>query len=210
MEKINNKYLTNYQKYLKELEDIKNNGVKKKILIHACCAPCSSEVLEQLETYFDITLYYYNPNIYPIEEFQKRYDQFEKLPFKYNIRKGEYNEQEYYKAVKGYEHLKEFSERCYKCFYFRMEDTAKKAKEMGYDYFSTTLSISPYKKSEWINDIGRELEKKYEIRFLYSDFKKMDGYKKSIALSKKYNLYRQEYCGCAFSKKEQEEGKTKN
>ena len=196
--------ITNYKDFLKKIEEIKKEG-KKRILIHACCAPCSSEVIDFLKDIFDITILYYNPNIYPQEEYEKRYDQFTLLPYQFCLIKGKYEDDKYYEAIKGYEDLGEFSQRCYKCFYLRMEETAKKAKELGFDYFTTTLSISPYKNSKWINEIGYELEKKYNVNYLYSDFKKQEGYKKSIELSKEYGLYRQEYCGCVYSLKESEE-----
>ena len=200
--------ITNYKDFLKKIEEIKKEG-KKKILIHACCAPCSSEVIDFLKDIFDITILYYNPNIYPQEEYEKRYDQFTLLPYQFDLIKGKYEDDKYYEAIKGYEDLGEFSQRCYKCFYLRMEETAKKAKELGFDYFTTTLSISPYKNSKWINEIGYELEKKYNVNYLYSDFKKQEGFKKSIELSKEYGLYRQEYCGCVYSLKESEERDTR-
>lgn len=199
MERINN-----YKDFLKEIDKIKEEKEKKKILIHACCGPCSSEVLNFLKDIFDITIYYYNPNIYPASEYEKRYDQFKLIPYKFDLIKGEYEEDKYYKAIEGLEELGEFSERCYKCFYFRMEETAKKAKELCFDYFTTTLSISPYKNSKWINEIGYELSNKYNINYLYSDFKKQEGYKKSIELSKEFGLYRQEYCGCVYSLEEKD------
>ena len=195
--------ITNYKNFLKKIEEIKKES-KKKILIHACCAPCSSEVIDFLKDIFDITILYYNPNIYPQEEYEKRYDQFTLLPYQFGLIKGKYEDDKYYEAIKGYEDLGEFSQRCYKCFYFRMEECAKIAKENHFDYFTTTLSISPYKNSKWINEIGYELEKKYNVNYLYSDFKKQEGYKKSIELSKEYGLYRQEYCGCVYSLKESE------
>ena len=180
---------------------------KIKILIHACCAPCSSEVLNTLKQHADITIYYYNPNTYPYEEYIKRYDEFEKLPYGFDIIKEDYNEQEYLDFVKDYTHLKEGSLRCYKCYELRLKQTAKKAKELGFDFFTTTLSISPYKSSKWINELGFKYGEEFDIKFLYSDFKKNDGYKKSIVLSKKFDLYRQEYCGCRFSIEELKERK---
>lgn len=193
--------IKSYKEFLEKIEDLKQEP-KKRILIHACCGPCSSEVIDFLKDVFDITIYYYNPNIYPKEEYEKRYDQFSLLPYKFDIVKGEYEESKYYDAIKGCEDLGEFSKRCYKCFYFRLEEAAKYASANHFDYFTTTLSISPYKNSKWINEIGYELSKKYNIEYLYSDFKKQEGYKKSIELSKKYKLYRQEYCGCKYSKEE--------
>lgn len=198
MEQINN-----YKDLLKYLEELKKEE-KKTILVHACCAPCSTEVIDFLKEYFNITINYYNPNTYPESEYELRYSQFEKLPFKFDLIKGEYESNKYDDAVRGLEHLGEFSKRCYKCFYLRLDETAKKAKSLSFDYFTTTLSISPYKNSTWINEIGRELEKKYNVKFLYSDFKKQEGYKKSIILSKEFDLYRQEYCGCKYSKEEKE------
>ena len=198
--------IKSYKEFLTKIEALKQEP-KKKILIHACCGPCSSEVIDFLKDVFDITIYYYNPNIYPKEEYEKRYDQFSLLPYKFDIVKGDYEESKYYDAIKGYEDLGEFSKRCYKCFYFRLEETAIYASVHHFDYFTTTLSISPYKNSKWINEIGYELSKKYNIEYLYSDFKKQEGYKKSIELSKKYKLYRQEYCGCKYS---MEEAKLKN
>lgn len=188
-----------YKEYLELLSKIKESGKKPKILLHACCAPCSSEVLEELKDYFDITIYYYNPNIYPFSEYQKRNEQFLKLPHCFNYIEGKYEKEKFDEAIKGFENAGELSIRCYKCMQFRMKDTAIKAKENGFDYFTTTLSISPYKKSDWINEIGKELEREIDIPFLYSNFKKKEGYKKSIALSIKYNLYRQHYCGCIYS-----------
>ena len=172
---------------------------KIKILIHACCAPCSSGVLEELKQHAEITIYYYNPNTYPYEEYLKRYEEFSKLPYQFDIINEYYNEEEYLEYVKDYKDLKERSLRCYKCYELRIKQTAKKAKELGYDFFTTTLSISPYKNSKWINEIGLKCEEEFNIKFLYSDFKKNEGYKKTIVLSKEYDLYRQEYCGCRYS-----------
>lgn len=192
-----NKIIDTLEKYK---EFLKNKDNKKvKILVHACCAPCSSEVLVQLKEVADITIYYYNPNTYPYEEYLKRYEEFKKLPNEFNIINEYYDEQEFLNEVKEYSHLGERSVRCYKCYELRLKRTALKAKELGFDYFTTTLSISPYKSSKWINELGKKIETEIGINFLYSDFKKNDGYKKSIILSKEYNLYRQEYCGCRYS-----------
>lgn len=180
---------------------------KIKILVHACCAPCSSEVLKELQNNCNITIYYYNPNTYPYEEYIKRFDEFNKLPDNFKIIKEKYNEDEFLSFASSYSDLKEGSIRCYYCYDLRLKQTAKKAKELGFDYFTTTLSISPYKSSKWINEIGLKYEKEYGVKFLYSDFKKNDGYKKSIQLSKEYDLYRQEYCGCRYSIIELEERK---
>ena len=174
-------------------------NIKPKVLIHACCAPCSSEVLKELNSVCDITIYYYNPNTYPYEEYVKRFNEFQKLPDSFNIINETYNEKEFIDYVGNVEGLKEGSVRCYKCYDLRLKQTAKKAKELNFDYYTTTLSISPYKNSKWINEIGNRYAKEFGVEFLYSDFKKNDGYKKSIILSKEYDLYRQDYCGCRFS-----------
>lgn len=174
-------------------------NIKPKVLIHACCAPCSSEVLKELSSVCDITIYYYNPNTYPYEEYVKRFNEFQKLPDSFNIINETYNEKEFIDHVGNVEGLKEGSVRCYKCYELRLKQTAKKAKELNFDYYTTTLSISPYKNSKWINEIGNRYAKEFGVEFLYSDFKKNDGYKKSIILSKEYDLYRQDYCGCRFS-----------
>ena len=199
----------NYQLILdKTLEEIK--GTKPKLLLHSCCAPCSSYVLKYLSNYFEITIYYYNPNIDTKEEFDLRAEEQIRL-----IReiKGEhkidyvieyFEPSEFEEIAKGREEDKEGGERCGLCYNLRLEKTAIYAKEHGYDYFTTTLSISPYKNSQKLNEIGGKLGEKYNINYLYADFKKNNGYKQSIELSKQYNLYRQDYCGCKYSKIEHE------
>ncbi len=199
----------NFQKLLEEeINKIKDNKVKPKLLLHACCGPCSSYVIEYLSKYFDITIYYYNPNTYPETEYFRRLDELQKFidSFNNNVKVIEenYNPSEFYTAIKGLEHLGERTERCYKCYNLRMKKSAIYAKENNYDYFTTTLSISPYKDAKWINEIGINLEKEIGVKYLYSDFKKNNGYKRSIELSKEYKLYRQEYCGCVYSKNERE------
>ena len=189
-----------YKKFIKE--DVNEHP---KILVHACCAPCSSEVINELYKHGDITIYYYNPNIYPFNEYQKRWEQFSLLPFDFEKINGEYDESIYLDIVNDVKNQKEGSIRCYKCYDFRIKETARYAKENGYDYFTTTLSISPYKNSKWINELGDKYSKEYGVNYIYSDFKKNDGYKKSIILSKENNLYRQEYCGCRYSLKEKED-----
>lgn len=196
----------NYQLVLdKEIEKIQNNKNKPSLLLHACCAPCSSYVIEYLSNYFDITIIYYNPNIYPIEEYSRRKNELKKFlnefktSEKIKLIELEYNPKEYYDAIKGLELLGEKSKRCYNCYQFRMDKTASYANKFNFDYFTTTLSISPYKISSWINEIGEELSNKYQIKYLFADFKKRNGYKRSLELSKEYNLYRQDYCGCKFS-----------
>ncbi len=176
------------------------------LLLHACCAPCSSAVLERLGNYFKITIFYYNPNITEEDEYYKRLDEIHKFikhfktKYKIKIIDGRYDKNEFFNIAKGLEKEKERGKRCYLCYELRLEETAKVAEQYNFDYFTTTLSLSPYKNSNWINEIGGNLDKKYTPTYLYSDFKKNNGYKRSIELSKEYNLYRQDYCGCIYSK----------
>ena len=196
-----------YLLFEKQIENIKEKKYIPSLLLHSCCAPCSSQVITSLTNYFDITILYYNPNIYPEEEYLKRKkEQIILINDIININKLEiidcdYDNDIYEQEIKGLENEQEGGSRCYKCFNLRLNKTAQIAKENNYDFFSTTLTISPYKNSKLINIIGKDLEKKYNITWLYSDHKKRDGYKKSIELSKKYNLYRQNYCGCIYSKR---------
>ncbi len=196
-----------YLLFENQLNRIKEKGKVPTILLHSCCAPCSSHVITFLKEYFDITIIYYNPNIYPYEEYKKRKEEQIRLlneiksKNKLNIIDCDYDNNIYEETIKGLEQEKEGGSRCYKCFWLRLDKTAQIAKENNYDYFSTTLTISPYKNSTVINEIGKELETIYNITWLYSDYKKKDGYKKSIQLSKEYNLYRQNYCGCIYSKR---------
>ena len=196
----------NYQKELEKILDTIDINNKPSLLLHACCGPCSSYVLEYLTKYFDITIYYYNPNIYPKIEYDRRLNELRKfiIDSKSNVNVIEeiYDEEDYNNAVKNLEHLGEKSIRCYKCYEFRIDRAAKYAKENNFDYFTTTLSISPHKNSKWINEIGEQLQDRYDINYLYADFKKKEGYKRSLELSRQYNLYRQDYCGCKYSKKE--------
>lgn len=193
-----------YKLCLKELESL--NG-RPKILLHSCCAPCSSAVITFLTNFFDITILYYNPNIAPIEEYEKRKKEQIKLIKEIDhigsidIIDCDYDNNIYEEKIKGYESCPERGARCNICFNLRLEKTAKVAKENKYNYFCTTLTVSPYKNANLINQIGKDLENKYNVKWLYSDFKKADGYKKSIELSKKYNLYRQDYCGCIYSQR---------
>ena len=185
-------------------EEISKFDGKKKLLLHSCCGPCSSYVIDYLNKYFDITILYYNPNIYPESEYLKRLSEQQRLIEEYNNKSIKvveigYNPNEFYEVVKGHEKDKEGEERCHICYKLRLEASIKYAKEHNFDYFTTTLSVSPYKNSDVLNNIGISLENEYNIKYLYADFKKKDGYKKSIELSKKYNLYRQDYCGCIFS-----------
>lgn len=190
---------TDYNKLMKD--EIAGQKIKPSILLHSCCAPCSSSVLERLKEHFNITVIYYNPNIYPKEEYLKRKNEQIKYLQILNIKflDCEYIENDFLNAICGLEQEKEGGARCNKCFLLRLEKVAKIAKENKYNYFGTTLTVSPHKNAEIINLIGKNLEEKYEIKFLYSDFKKENGYLNSIKLSEKYNLYRQNYCGCRFS-----------
>lgn len=197
----------NYQAMLdRQLIELSQEGKVPSLLLHSCCAPCSSYVLEYLSDYFHITVFYYNPNIAPAEEYEKRIAEQEKLiaelPVKYPIQflASGYNPEEFYNIAKGYEEEPEGGERCLRCYRLRMEYVAQMAAK-GFDYFTTTLSISPLKNAQKINEIGKELSGKYGVKYLYSDFKKKDGYKRSVELSQKYNLYRQNYCGCVYSKR---------
>ena len=196
-------YQLELEKILKEEE-----GKTPKLLLHACCGPCSSYVIEYLNKYFDITILYYNPNISPQEEFTKRLKEIKRLikeiphENKLELIEGRYDYNEFTNISKGLEDCPEGGERCFKCYRLRLEESAKYAKENNYDYFGTTLSISPYKNSKKLNEIGEELSNKYGIKYLYSDFKKKNGYRRSIELSNEYNLYRQDYCGCIYSKEE--------
>ena len=201
----------NYQiKMEKIIENLPQDHIPT-LLLHSCCAPCSSYVLELLSNYFKITIVYYNPNIYPKEEYDKRFVEIEKLlkevKGKYPISLLEvgYESELFDEISKGLEEEKEGGIRCHKCYHLRMDKTASLAASLKFDYFTTTLSISPYKHADVLNRIGEVLEEKYQVKYLYADFKKKDGYKKSIELSKKYNLYRQDYCGCKFSIIEKEE-----
>ncbi len=198
--------MINYQKKLDEI--IAGLTNTPTLLLHSCCAPCSSHCLEYLSQYFRVTVLYYNPNISPKEEFTKRAEEQKRLaaemPFKnpVSVVVDSYDPQEFYSAVKGLEHIPEGGERCFACYKLRLERAAKYAAENGFDYFCSTLSISPLKNAAKLNEIGETLSEIYSVKHLPSDFKKRNGYKRSIELSKEYGLYRQNYCGCAFSKAE--------
>ena len=196
----------NYAKLLEKIID--ELDYKPTLLLHSCCAPCSSYVIEYLHDYFNITIIYYNPNIYPKEEYEKRKEEQIKFIKNYNdviFMDCDYDNDKYNELVKGLESEPERGKRCDVCFKLRLEKTAIEAKNNNFDYFGTTLTVSPYKNSTLINDIGRELVLKYNIKWLYSDFKKGNGYKRSIELSKVYNLYRQNYCGCIHSKRKEQD-----
>lgn len=204
----------NYQKELDRLlEGIEKEGRTPRLFLHSCCAPCSSYVLEYLSRYFEITVFFYNPNISPAEEYEKRVEEIRRMigemEFAHPVElvEGEYDPQVFFQMAKGMEHIPEGGERCFGCYRLRMEEAARLAKESSYDYFTTTLSISPLKNAQKINEIGEELSQIYQVPHLPSDFKKKNGYKRSIELSGKYGLYRQDYCGCVFSKREREENK---
>lgn len=213
----NHNYQLKLDKILQEVTNkTKAGGRIPTLLLHSCCAPCSSYVLEYLSNYLLITIFYYNPNISEEREYRKRVAEqkrlIEEMPLKNPVSflEGNYNPQEFLDAVKGLEQLGERSARCYACYRLRLERAAKMAKENGFDYFTTTLSISPYKNAAWLNEIGEMLQQEYEIEYLYADFKKKNGYKRSIELSEQYQLYRQDFCGCRFSKAEEEMRKQKS
>lgn len=197
--------------YNLECEKILNSldlNNKKKLLLHACCAPCSSAVLERISKYFKITILFYNPNITDYSEYFKRKEELKRLikevGYDIEVMDCDYDKEKFISMALGLENKKEGDIRCYKCYKLRLEKTALVAKENNFDYFTTTLSISPYKNSKWLNEIGKELSAKYKVDYLYADFKKKNGYKRSIELSNIYHLYRQDYCGCIYSKVERE------
>lgn len=199
----------NYQKELDKLiEKNMKEGVVPRLFLHSCCAPCSSYVLEYLSKYFSITVFYYNPNISPREEYEKRVEEvcclINKMQFDHPVKfvEGRYEPEKFYEMAKGLEDVPEGHERCFKCYRLRLEEAARLAREGGFDYFTTTLSISPLKNAGKINEIGEELARIYQVPHLPSDFKKKNGYKRSVELSHEYGLYRQNYCGCVFSKRE--------
>lgn len=198
----------NYQKELdKKIQEFAKEDIIPTLLIHSCCAPCSSYVLEYLSQYFYITVLYYNPNIYPPTEYDHRVNEQERLiqqmNFKYPVRliKGDYEPADFYAVTKGLEKEEEGGERCFHCYELRLKEAARIAKLQEFDYFTTTLTISPKKNSAKLNEIGQKLGKEYGVSYLSSDFKKKEGYKRSIELSKEYDLYRQDYCGCVFSQR---------
>lgn len=199
----------NYQLEMdKTIKEIEKLDYVPRLLLHSCCGPCSTYVLEYLSNYFEISLLYYNPNIYPKEEYyfreQEQEDLIKKLPTKNPIifLKSDYRPNDYYMLVRGYEKEREGGKRCHICFDMRLREAARIAKKGGFDYFTTTLSISPHKDSQVINQIGRKLEEEFDVKYLYSDFKKKNGFKRSVELTQEYDMYRQDYCGCVFSYKE--------
>ena len=196
------------------LEEQKRGNIPH-ILLHSCCAPCSTHCIKTLTPFFHITILYYNPNIEPREEYEKRKQEeirfINEFPHEHtlDIVDTDYDNTLYHARVKGLEKCPEGGERCFACYTLRLSKTAQLAKKLGYDYFGTTLTISPLKDSQILNQIGKSLEKEYEVPFLYSDFKKKNGYYESIQMAKEYGLYRQDYCGCVYSKIEREEQKKK-
>ncbi len=201
----------NYQKELdKILEKLEREEKIPTLLLHSCCAPCSSYVLEYLSQYFKITDFFYNPNIDPESEYTKRIVELQRLidtmPLKHSVSflAGSYDREKFYEMAKGLEHVREGGERCFGCYELRLREAAKVAAEGEYDYFTTTLSISPHKNAAKLNEIGNRLGEEYGVAYLPSDFKKKNGFKRSIELSTEYDLYRQNYCGCIFSKMEAE------
>ena len=197
----------NYQKRLEETIDKETKaGHVPTLFLHSCCAPCSSYVLEYLSNYFKITVFYYNPNITEEAEYKKRVAEQARLiseldtVYPIQLVEGKYDPQRFYEITKGMEQMDEGSERCFACYRLRLEEAAKLAADGGFDYVTTTLSISPMKNAEKLNEIGAEVGEKYGIPWLFSDFKKKNGYKRSVELSKEHDLYRQSYCGCGYSK----------
>ena len=199
----------NYQKKLDELiEILQKENAKPTLLLHACCAPCSSYCLEYLSKTFDITVLFYNPNIESEMEFNKRVDELIRFIDECRSIEGvnleilDYDNSEFYNAVQGLEDKEEGGARCFKCYELRLRKTAEYAKEHSFEYITTTLTISPHKNSDKINEIGLQVAKEFGLKYLLSDFKKNDGFKRSIELSKEYDLYRQSFCGCEFSKRD--------
>lgn len=203
--------MTNYQKILdKTIENITKENRTPTLLLHACCAPCSSYVLEYLSEFFSITLFFYNPNITEEEEYHKRVAEAKRLisemPMKNPVKflEGRYDPERFFEIAKGLEAVPEGGARCFECYRLRLREAADIAAKNGFDYFTTTLSISPLKNAQKLNEIGGEEAERAGVPYLFSDFKKREGYKRSIQLSAQYGLYRQNYCGCIYSRKEAE------
>lgn len=196
----------NYQRVLDQtIAEITKSSYVPTLLLHSCCAPCSSYVIEYLSNFFEITVFYYNPNIFPDTEYRRRSDEQRRYISEISptnsvkFIEGDFDPTQFDSAIAGNEQSDEGGKRCYACYYLRLHQTAITAKSLKCDYFCTTLSVSPHKNALWINEIGEELAIKYNLNFLFSDFKKKEGYKRSIELSKTHNLYRQDYCGCKYS-----------
>jgi hypothetical protein len=201
----------NYQKKMEELiRECCGGGQAPRLLLHSCCAPCSSYCIACLAEHFDVTVFYYNPNIYPPEEYHMRAAEQERFirafPTKHPVSfvEGAYDTGRFYEMARGMEELSEGQERCFACYELRLREAAAYAASHGFSFFTTTLSISPLKNAGKLNEIGARLEEEYPVRYLYSDFKKKDGYKKSTELSREYGMYRQYYCGCVYSKRERD------
>lgn len=202
----------NQRNFQKELDKIiardEAEGRTKSLLLHSCCAPCSSYCIEYLSNYYSITVYYYNPNISEREEYYKRAMEQKRLidsmPVRHRVSfiEGNYNPKDFMDIARGYENCPEGGERCHRCYELRLRSTASECKNRGFDYFATTLTISPLKNAKKLNEIGERIAEEMNINYLVSDFKKREGYKRSIELSAEYNLYRQDFCGCMFSKAE--------
>lgn len=207
----------NYQLVMENIikENCLENGqIKEKLptlLLHSCCAPCSSYCLAVLSQYFNVTVFYYNPNIYPPEEYEMRVKEQQRFineyPMTNEVRfvEGPYDTEHFYNMAKGLEKVPEGGERCFKCYELRLRESAKYALDNGFDFFATTLSISPLKNAQKLNEIGKQLEEEFGVKYLYSDFKKKEGYKKSTEISNEYGMYRQYYCGCVYSKKQRDD-----
>ena len=204
----------NYQLKLDELiKKLEQENRVPRLLMHSCCGPCSSYVIEYLSNYFDMTIFYFNPNIYPDEEYRLRVQEqkrfIERFPTKYPVSfiEGDYDKERFYEMAKGHEEDRERGERCHSCYRMRLSETAKLASESGFDYFGTTLTISPQKDSMVLNEIGEELAAQYGVSWLPSDFKKREGYKRSTEISREYDMYRQDYCGCVYSYRDRQQQK---
>ena len=202
----------NYQQLMEQL--IRDNCIKPgkvpRLLLHSCCGPCSTYCLSVLSEYFEVTVFYYNPNIYPPEEYHMRAREQERFigeyPMKHPVHfvEGAYDTERFYEMAKGMEQIPEGGERCFQCYRLRLEETAAYAKANGFDFFTTTLSISPLKNSQKLNEIGGQLSQEYQVAYLFSDFKKKEGYKRSTEISREYQMYRQYYCGCIYSKEQRD------
>lgn len=201
----------NYQQVMENLiADNCIEGRSPRLLLHSCCGPCSTYCIQTLAEHFRVTVFYYNPNIYPSEEYHMRAGEqerfIERFPTKYPVQfvEGAYDTERFYDTVRGLEHVPEGGERCFRCYELRLREAAEYAREHDFDFFTTTLSISPLKNADKLNEIGAKLEQEYGVRYLYSDFKKKNGYKQSTEISRAYDMYRQYYCGCVFSKQERD------
>lgn len=206
----------NFEREMEQLiQEYRDRGQVPSLLLHSCCGPCSSSVLERLTGDFRVTVFYFNPNIAPEEEYRRRVEEQKRLltefPFPHPVafQEGRYCPEEFYALAQGLEEVPEGGERCYRCYRQRLAEAAQVAAAGQFDYFTTTLSVSPMKNAAWINEIGRELERRWDVRWLPSDFKKKDGYRRSIELSRTYGLYRQDYCGCVYSQRERREKEAK-